>query len=228
MREILTSCSTEEGLAQRESDQEANLGEEVNPTAVPYTGTRASPANIRAPTGSLVPAPGGVSISENDRYARHALIPGWQQQSLREARVVVVGMGAVGNEVTRVLAMAGVGAFVVCDPDRIETSNLSRTVLFRDNDIGRLKVEAAADALRRLVPGIEVDARPLPLVHGVGLAELRDASLVLACLDSRSARLQLAGRYPARREGGSETLGPCNEPVVAEWNFCPHCGQPNG
>ncbi len=150
-------------------------------------------------------------MPDGDRYARHALVPGWRQQSLRGARVVVVGMGALGNEVARVLAMAGVGFFVVCDPDRIETSNLSRTVLFREADVGRLKVEAAADALRQLVPGIAVEARPLTLVRGVGLAELRDASLVLGCLDSRTARLQLAGRCnlvgAALIDGGTRPWG---------------------
>lgn len=128
------------------------------------------------------------------RFARHRLIPGWRQARLRAARVVVVGVGALGNEVSRILAMAGVGSFILCDPDGVERSNLSRTVLFRDADVGGLKAEAAAAALAQLAPGVEVDPRPLPLVRGVGLGELRDASLVLGCLDSRAARLELAGR----------------------------------
>ena len=130
----------------------------------------------------------------SNRYARHELIPGWKQQNLAEARVIIFGMGALGNEVARILAMSGVGSLLLCDPDRVEESNLSRTLLFRQSDIGNLKVEAAAAALKEFNPGIEVETRSQPLIHGVGLGEIRDAKLVISCLDSRSARLQLTGR----------------------------------
>lgn len=146
-----------------------------------------------------------------DRFQRHQLVPGWRQDRLGSATAVILGVGAVGNEVTRLLAMAGVGHLILCDPDRVELSNLSRTALFRERDVGRFKVEAAADALLDLAPGLAVDPRPLPLVHGVGLAELRDASIVLGCLDSRSARLALAGRCGLVRapwiDGGTHPWG---------------------
>ncbi|MGO8673145.1 MAG: ThiF family adenylyltransferase [Capsulimonadaceae bacterium] len=146
-----------------------------------------------------------------ERFRRHEQIDGWSQTALAEARVIVVGMGALGNEAARVLAMAGVGSMVLCDPDRVEESNLSRMSLFGVDDVGRLKVDAAADGLRRLAPSITLDTRPLPLVHGVGLAELRDADLTLSCLDSRSARLQLAGRCNLVRarviDGGTHPWG---------------------
>jgi molybdopterin/thiamine biosynthesis adenylyltransferase len=77
--------------------------------------------------------------------------------------------------------------------DRIEPSNLSRAPLFTAADLGRLKVEAARRA-RPHRPGHRRRARADRLEHGVGLAELRDADLVLGCLDSRAARLALAGR----------------------------------
>ena len=130
----------------------------------------------------------------DERYLRHNLIPDWDQQPLKQATVIVVGMGALGNEVARLLAMAGVGELILCDPDHISTSNLSRTILFRHSDVGKLKVETAAQSLQALVPGIRIQARSVPLVNGIGLGELRDASLILSCLDSRAARLQLVGR----------------------------------
>lgn len=130
----------------------------------------------------------------SSRYARHELIPDWSQQKLANARVIIFGMGALGNEVARILAMSGVGRLLLCDPDRIEESNLSRTVLFRQSDIGSFKVEAAAAALMEFNPGLDVETRSLPLIHGVGLGEIREANLVISCLDSRSARLQLTGR----------------------------------
>lgn len=129
-----------------------------------------------------------------DRFQRHELIPGWRQTRLAEATVVVMGVGALGNEVARLLAMTGVGKLVLCDPDRVEVSNLSRTVLFTETEVGAYKTEAARQALQRLAPTTRVDSRPRALVNGVGLAELREASLVMSCLDSRAARLQLAGR----------------------------------
>jgi molybdopterin/thiamine biosynthesis adenylyltransferase len=103
-------------------------------------------------------------------------------------------MGALGNAAAQALALAGVGHLILCDMDRIERSNLSRAPLFRESDIDRFKVEAAAEALRELAPDIQVDERPERLEYAVGLAELRDAELVLGCLDSRAARLELAGR----------------------------------
>ncbi len=147
----------------------------------------------------------------SERYARHELIPGWRQSQLRHAVVLVAGVGALGNEVARLLALAGVEHLVLCDPDRIETTNLSRTGLFRPDDVGRLKVEAAARSLRELVPDLKVETRPLALVNGLGLAELRDASLVLGCLDSRLARLELSGRCQLVQvpwiDGGSQPWG---------------------
>jgi molybdopterin/thiamine biosynthesis adenylyltransferase len=137
---------------------------------------------------------GAVPGEEDDVFARHHLIPGWQQGLLKDALVVVAGIGALGNEVARLLAMAGLGRLILCDPDQVSRSNLSRTVLFRESDIGRSKARAAADTLGALAPWTEVDARDAPLVGAVGLAELREATLVAGCLDSRAARLQLSSR----------------------------------
>lgn len=133
----------------------------------------------------------------NDRFARHQLIPGWEQDRLATATAVVLGVGAIGNEAARLLAMAGIGRLVLCDPDVVAESNLSRTVLFRAADIGELKVDAAARALLGLAPGTAVETVAAPHVNGVGLGTLRDADLVLSCLDSLHARLALAGRCNA-------------------------------
>lgn len=147
----------------------------------------------------------------DERYDRHNLIPDWNQKPLQQATAIIVGMGALGNEVSRLLAMAGVGKLILCDPDRIEISNLSRTILFRDSDVGKFKVEAAARALQLLAPGIQIQTRSVPLVNGIGLGELRDASLVMSCLDSRAARLQLVGRCQLVRavyiDGGTHPWG---------------------
>ncbi|WP_261567254.1 HesA/MoeB/ThiF family protein [Frankia gtarii] len=87
-----------------------------------------------------VPAPAG------ERYARHERIAGWDQRILAASTAVVVGVGALGNEVAKNLALAGVGRLVLCDPDTVSVSNLSRTVLLADSDVGRPNVSAAAAA----------------------------------------------------------------------------------
>ncbi|MFJ3673137.1 HesA/MoeB/ThiF family protein [Streptomyces sp. NPDC090106] len=129
-----------------------------------------------------------------DRFARHALIPGWDQKRLAGATVVLAGAGALGNTLAQTLALAGVGRLVVCDPDTVAVSNLSRCPLFRPADVGRPKARVVAEALSALAPGTAVDAREAPHVSGAGLAELRDADLVVSALDSRAARIALAGR----------------------------------
>lgn len=129
-----------------------------------------------------------------DRFDRHRAIPGWDQQRLASATVVVLGAGALGNEVLKNLALAGVGRLVVCDPDVVALSNLPRAVLFREADIGSPKVHAAAAALASVAPAVTVKPRMADLVTGVGLGELADAGAVVGCLDTIEARLELLGR----------------------------------
>ncbi|WP_137389339.1 HesA/MoeB/ThiF family protein [Rhodoligotrophos defluvii] len=94
----------------------------------------------------------------NPRYARQAVLaeigPAGQQR-LAEARVLVVGAGGLGSYVLQALAGAGVGHLAIIDHDRVDLSNLHRQPLFRMNDIGRPKAEAAAEAVRALNPEVE-------------------------------------------------------------------------
>jgi molybdopterin-synthase adenylyltransferase len=132
-----------------------------------------------------------------DRFVRQRLVTGWDQERLAEATAVVIGVGALGNEVSKNLALAGIGRLLLCDPDTVSRSNLSRTVLFAASDRrpeGRAKVEAAAEALAMLAPHTRVEPRPYDMTAGVGMGELADADVVLGCVDSREARLELLGR----------------------------------
>ncbi|MES5823898.1 ThiF family adenylyltransferase [Streptomyces sp. RG80] len=142
--------------------------------------------------------PRGIADAEppstEGRFARHALIPGWDQKRLAGATVVLAGAGALGNTVAQTLALAGLGRLVVCDPDTVAVSNLSRCPLFRPADVGRPKARVLTEALSELAPGTVVEAREAPHVSGAGLAELREADLVVSALDSRAARIALAGR----------------------------------
>src|SRR5205814_4577833 len=81
------------------------------------------------------------------------------QEQICDLSVCVIGVGGVGNFVVQNLAMAGVRHFVLVDPDRVELSNLSRQILFRESDVGRSKVNAAADWIRGFDSEAVVDTR---------------------------------------------------------------------
>jgi molybdopterin/thiamine biosynthesis adenylyltransferase len=117
---------------------------------------------------------------EVERYARHLIlreVGGPGQQRLKAASVLIVGAGGLGAPAALYLAAAGVGRIVLADADVVDTSNLQRQVIYRDADVGRLKVEAAAEQLRALNPHVHVDCVPVhleacnaaPLVRGVDI-----------------------------------------------------------
>jgi molybdopterin/thiamine biosynthesis adenylyltransferase len=124
-----------------------------------------------------------------DRFSRFRLIGWWDQEKLREARVLVIGAGALGNEILKNLALLGFANIAVVDLDTIEASNLSRSILYRDADIGRPKSAAAADAVRNIFPEARVHAITADVVNGLGLGVFGWADVVLAGLDNREARL---------------------------------------
>lgn len=128
-------------------------------------------------------------IDDDDRYARFRLIAWWEQEKLTAARILVVGAGALGNEVLKNLALLGVGSVHIVDFDEIEGSNLSRSVLFRSRDRGRSKAEAAAEAVMDINPEIKVQALCANVITDIGLGLFRDVDVVIGCLDNREARL---------------------------------------
>src|SRR6476469_6703943 len=129
--------------------------------------------------------------AEDDRFARFRLIAWWDQQRLERARVLVVGAGALGNEILKNLALLGVGRVVVADRDRIEMSNLSRSVLFRSADCGRPKAEVAVERARDLFPAIQVRPVEGNIVYDLGLGIYRWADVVIGALDNREARVAI-------------------------------------
>ena len=130
-----------------------------------------------------------VHIDDEDRYSRLKLIGWWDQQRLRDAKIMVVGAGALGNEVLKNLALIGIGKVHLIDFDVIENSNLSRSVLFRASDAGKLKAEVASVAARELNPDVQVEAICGNVLTDIGLGSVREMDLVIGCLDNREARL---------------------------------------
>ena len=132
-----------------------------------------------------------LTAAEDDRFHRFKLIGWWDQQRLRRARVLVIGAGALGNEIVKNLALLGVGNLLIADMDRIENSNLSRSILYRGSDNGSLKATAAARAAKEIYPDIATHAFNGNIVHDLGLGVFRWADVVLAGLDNREARLAI-------------------------------------
>jgi molybdopterin-synthase adenylyltransferase len=100
-----------------------------------------------------------LDSKELERYARHIVlreVGGPGQAKLKAARVLVIGAGGLGAPVMLYLAAAGVGTLAVVDDDAVSLSNLQRQVIFATADIGKPKVDCAADAVTKLNPHVEV------------------------------------------------------------------------
>jgi molybdopterin/thiamine biosynthesis adenylyltransferase len=129
--------------------------------------------------------------TDDDRFARFRLIGWWDQARLAGSRVLVIGAGALGNEILKNLALLGVGQVLVADRDRIELSNLSRSVLFRESDCGRSKAEVAATRARELFPAMHAQPWDGNIVYDLGLGAYRWADVILGGLDNREARVAI-------------------------------------
>ncbi len=95
------------------------------------------------------------------RYSRQIMLPQIDlegQQRLTAARVLVLGLGGLGSPVAMYLAAAGVGTLVLADDDEVELSNLQRQIVHGTPDLGRPKVESAAERLQALNPAVRIEA----------------------------------------------------------------------
>jgi adenylyltransferase/sulfurtransferase len=128
---------------------------------------------------------------EEDKYSRLRLITWWEQEKLSNAVIMVVGAGAIGNELIKNLALLGIGKILIIDMDKIENTNLTRSVLYRDKDIGRYKAEVAAERAMEINPDIKAKALTLNVIDDIGLGVFRRMNIILGGLDNREARLSI-------------------------------------
>lgn len=132
-----------------------------------------------------------ITDPDSDRYHTFGYISWWKQEAVRAATAMVIGAGALGNEVIKNLALMGIGRILICDFDTIEDSNLSRSVLFRARDNGRRKVDAAAEAVKELNPDVAVMPWHGDINYELGLGVYRHVDVIIGCLDNREARLSI-------------------------------------
>ncbi len=128
---------------------------------------------------------------EEDRYSRLRLIPWWDQERLKKATIMVVGAGAIGNELIKNLALLGIGKIFIYDMDAIENTNLTRSVLYRAKDVGQYKAQVAAKRAMEINPDVKAKAFVANIIDDVGLGVFRRMDVVLGGLDNREARLSI-------------------------------------
>lgn len=143
-----------------------------------------------------------LSDQEMMRYNRQIILRGFDfegQEALKEARVLVVGVGGLGCAATQYLAGAGVGHLTLLDFDTVSVSNLQRQMLHSDATVGQPKVLSARDALARINPYIAITPVNALLDESEIHTLITEHDLVLDCTDNVSIRNQLnAGCFAAR------------------------------
>ncbi|EMM7532119.1 MULTISPECIES: molybdopterin-synthase adenylyltransferase MoeB [Citrobacter] len=142
-----------------------------------------------------------LSDQEMMRYNRQIILRGFDfegQEALKEARVLVVGVGGLGCAATQYLAGAGVGHLTLLDFDTVSVSNLQRQTLHSDATVGQPKVLSARDALARINPYIAITPVNALLDESEIHTLITEHDLVLDCTDNVSIRNQLnAGCFAA-------------------------------
>ena len=132
-----------------------------------------------------------IDAARADRYARQLVIPeigAAGQEKLARSRVLVIGAGGLGSPVLYYLAGAGIGAIDVIDSDLVAVSNLHRQILYATPDIGRPKVDVAAERLRALNPDVVVTTRALRVDAANAVALVGGYDVVVDCPDNLATR----------------------------------------
>ncbi len=131
------------------------------------------------------------STDEIHRYSRHLMLPDFGargQKALKAARVLVVGAGGLGSPAAMYLAAAGVGTLGLVDFDVVDLSNLQRQLLHGTPDVGRPKLESAAERIHALNPEVTLRPHPLRLTAENALALFAQYDLVLDGTDTFATR----------------------------------------
>ena len=167
-----------------------------------------------------------LSPEERKRFDRQLRLPGWNQKALKESSVVIVGIGGLGAEIAKNLAMAGVGTLYLVDLDIIEHSNLNRQILFTDAEEGEPKSKVAARALRKINPNSRY------LWYYSNLEDIdpeiyAKADIYIAGLDSVTARNELMRRAVQFKkpmiDGGTATYYGHVYTYLPDVNSCLQC-----
>ena len=132
-----------------------------------------------------------LNSEQMERYARHIALPGVGasgQEKLLRGSVLVVGVGGLGSPVAMYLAAAGIGTIGIADADNVDRTNLHRQVIHTTPDIGRPKVESAAERMRAINPDIKVNIHRVMLSADNALDILSGYDFVIDATDNFAAK----------------------------------------
>jgi molybdopterin/thiamine biosynthesis adenylyltransferase len=181
--------------------------------------------------GTASSSKGGLVLEsrKEDRFERSERIAWIDLKKVQATRVLVVGVGALGNEVCKDLALSGFRRFTLVDMDRVVFSNLNRCLFFTEADARarELKVNAVRRGLLALDPALEIETHA-DRIENLPEGAFKEHDLVLGCLDNAAARIHTNGHaYFALRpyiDGG--TLGMVGKVQVVRppTTPCVQCG----
>jgi adenylyltransferase/sulfurtransferase len=130
-----------------------------------------------------------MEYDNDDRFAIYKLMAHFHEDIVRNGKIFCAGAGALGNEVLKNFALLGVGGLWLADFDSIDKSNLAKSVLFRPRDIGRQKVEVAAERLLDMDPDMKVVPIEGDVRYDIGLGVYRRMDVLCSVVDSIDARV---------------------------------------
>src|SRR5579883_1402453 len=173
----------------------------VNDDDIRYLNKEATPLK-EGDTVSIVPSIAGgsagvaappVSLSKDEilRYSRHLIMPevGMEGQlKLKNAKVALIGTGGLGAPLGMYLAAAGVGRIGLVDFDVVDFTNLQRQVIHGTKDVGRKKLDSAAETMLDINPFVEIDRHETALTSENALQILKDYDLVVDGTDNFPTR----------------------------------------
>lgn len=126
-----------------------------------------------------------------NRYLRHSIIDWFDQDYMANLNVLVVGAGALGNETIKNLVLLGCGNIDIYDFDTIEEHNLTRSVLFNENDIGKNKAETIAEKGKQLDPNIIINYFTSDITFSLTPSKVQKYDIVFCCVDNFESRIYL-------------------------------------
>jgi molybdopterin/thiamine biosynthesis adenylyltransferase len=135
-----------------------------------------------------------LTREERERYDRQIMLYGFGeegQEKLKLARVFIAGVGGLGSPASIYLAAAGVGTIRIVDQDKVELSNLNRQVLHWDENIGRRKADSAEAKLKKLNPGIKIEATAATITEANVSQLVADSDLIVDAMDNLPTRYLL-------------------------------------
>lgn len=131
------------------------------------------------------------SAEELQRYSRQLILPeigNAGQKKLKGSTVLLIGTGGLGSPAAIYLAAAGVGKIGLADSDAVELTNLQRQVIHTTADVGRPKIESAAESLREINPNVKIVTHEIRLTASNALDLFKPYDIVLDCTDNFPAR----------------------------------------